>query len=496
MRTLLTSFALVYLGLPARADEAAAEEHARVVAPYVNDQTFLVAHIDVGKIDLDVAAKLTGEDVEKAKALAALAKRTFLRAGGKDLYVVLNWGTGPDEALVVVPLSGEAAVTELTGLVRQVPGFQPVVKNNVLLAGTPKALNMLKNFKAQPLPNLAKAFAGVGEGGAQIVFLPPFALKRAFLEMYPRLPKELGGGDSAALDFDWAAARVDLGQTLSLKAVAQAPDAKSAAEIRKIFGQAVEFASAQEDIKRGLPNFAQMATLLAPKVQGERLTVELNNDDLGKVLLPLIARQRQAAGNMVSVNNLRQIALGMHNYLETYRTFPPAASHDAQGKPLLSWRVYLLPYLEQDALFRAFHLDEPWDSEHNKKLIAQMPAVYRSPAQKNAGEGKTTYLVPVGPKTIFEPGAKRGTPIGKITDGTSNTIMLLEVDDAKAVYWTQPEDYKIDPKNPKTGLVRPGTRTFNAGFADGSVRALPETIDAATLRALYTANGGEAVNLP
>ena len=123
-----------------------------------------------------------------------------------------------------------------------------------------------------------------------------------------------------------------------------------------------------------------------------------------------------------------------------------------------------------------------------------MPPTYRSPAQKNAHDGNTTYLVPVGPKTIF--GGKKGMQFQKITDGTSNTIMILEVDDSRAVFWTQPEDYKIDANNPKAGLVRPGARGFNAAFADGSVRLLPDTIDAGTLRALYTANGGEPVDLP
>jgi prepilin-type processing-associated H-X9-DG protein len=210
--------------------------------------------------------------------------------------------------------------------------------------------------------------------------------------------------------------------------------------------------------------------------------------------LPLLAKQREAASLASSQNNLKQIGLAMHNYLDVYKTFPAAATYDAQGQPLLSWRVYLLPFIEQDALFRAFRLDEPWDSEHNKKLIAQIPPTYRSPSQKNLPEGKTAYLVPVGPKTIF--GGKKGMQIQKITDGTSNTIMIVEADDSRAVYWTQPEDYKIDAKNPKAGLTRPGTRGFNAAFADGSVRVLPDTIDAVTLRALYTANGGETVVVP
>jgi prepilin-type processing-associated H-X9-DG protein len=495
MRTTLALLAVVLLGLPVRAADAASEGQATVVAPYVNDQTFLVAHVDVSRVDVDLIAKLSGDDVEKVKAVATLAKTTFLRSGGKDLYVVMSWESPTDDLLIVAPLANGAAGQGLTGLVGQIPGFQAEVKGSVFLAGTKKAMTRLKSFRAQAQPDLAKAFAAVGEGSAQVVFLPPFALKRAFVEMYPQLPQELGGGNSSALDFQWAAARIDAGGVLGLKMVAQAPDAKAAEKIGKIAERALDFAAKNSaEMKHDLPDAAKILPLLTPKVQGDRLTLSLNDTDLNTVLLPLIAKRRLAAGRMVSVNNLKQIGLAMHNYLDTYKTFPAAATYNAQGQPLLSWRVYILPFIEQDALFRQFHLDEPWDSEHNKKLIPQMPTIYRSPAQKNGAEGKTTYLAPVGQKTIF--GGKKGMPIQKITDGTSNTIMLVEADDSRAVIWTQPNDYKIDPDNPKAGLVRPGTRGFNAAFADGSVRMLLDTIDAATLRALFTANGGESVNLP
>ena len=69
----------------------------------------------------------------------------------------------------------------------------------------------------------------------------------------------------------------------------------------------------------------------------------------------------------------------MHNYHDTYGTFPPAATTDGADKPLLSWRVAILPFLEQQPLYEQFHLDEPWDSPHNKTLIEQMPQVYAIP---------------------------------------------------------------------------------------------------------------------
>ncbi len=99
------------------------------------------------------------------------------------------------------------------------------------------------------------------------------------------------------------------------------------------------------------------------------------------------------------MNNLKYIGLAMHNYLDANSHFPPAASVDKAGKPLLSWRVMILPYIDQDQLYKQFHLDEPWDSEHNKKLIDKMPQIYASPLREK--------IPLVRRRTWFPPDRKR-----------------------------------------------------------------------------------------
>src|SRR5262249_18283910 len=159
--------------------------------------------------------------------------------------------------------------------------------------------------------------------------------------------------------------------------------------------------------------------------------------------------------------------------------------------PLLSWRVAILPYLEESDLYRQFHLDEPWDSPHNKKLIAQMPKVYEPVGQGRKGEGLTDYQVFTGPETVF-PGNKTMTLLS-ITDGTSNTLMVAEA--KEPVTWTQPADINMptmkDRVPPIGGLFRDGT---NVVFCDGHVAFLRRDLPAAVLRALITPNGGEVVN--
>src|SRR2546421_12689862 len=99
----------------------------------------------------------------------------------------------------------------------------------------------------------------------------------------------------------------------------------------------------------------------------------------------------------------------MHGYHDTHKHFPPAALRGKEGKPLLSWRVLLLPYLEQDSLYKEFHLDEPWDSEHNKKLLARMPKLFAGPDEKALAAHETHYQAFVGKGAVFE--GKKGVPI-------------------------------------------------------------------------------------
>ena len=212
------------------------------------------------------------------------------------------------------------------------------------------------------------------------------------------------------------------------------------------------------------------------------------------LLLPAVQAAREAARRAQSTNNLKQLMLAMFNYHDARKAFPAQAIYSDEGKPLLSWRVAILPYIEEQALYDQFHLDEPWDSEHNKQLIAKMPQVYLCPSSHlNQADGKTTYVAPVGEELIFD-GTKDGARLQRITDGTSKTIMLVDASDDAAVVWTKPDDLEYDAENPLKGLTGHHPGIFNAGIADGSVRAISLDIDLDTLRALFTKAGGEVIN--
>jgi prepilin-type processing-associated H-X9-DG protein len=217
------------------------------------------------------------------------------------------------------------------------------------------------------------------------------------------------------------------------------------------------------------------------------------------LMLPAVQSARSAAQRAQSVNNLKQLGLALHNYESVNNHLPPQAIADGDGKPLLSWRVAILPFLEQQVLFEEFKRDEPWDSPHNKALLERMPAVYAVPGAP-AKPGMTFYRGFSGVGTLFDPKVKAGISFATVTDGTSNTLGIVEA--REAIPWTKPDaDIAFDPTMKPEAVQQilkslgghfPGG--FNALFLDGSVRFLKLSISPQVLKALITRNGGEVIS--
>lgn len=208
------------------------------------------------------------------------------------------------------------------------------------------------------------------------------------------------------------------------------------------------------------------------------------------LLLPAVQKVREAAARTQDANNLKQISLAMHNYQDAMGRCVPSAITDARGRPLLSWRVELLPYLEQDVLYRQFKRDEPWDSPTNKPLLTQMPRVYAKPNYpESLARGLTYYCVFVGPGAAFEPGKTLRFSPQDFPDGLSNTLLITE--SSYGVPWTRANDLDYAPDRPVPPLGTADATGFNVALADGSVRFIRKDISETALRALITRNGNE-----
>jgi len=179
----------------------------------------------------------------------------------------------------------------------------------------------------------------------------------------------------------------------------------------------------------------------------------------------------------VGDNKMRNLGLALFSYVEDKGRLPAAAIYSKDGKPLLSWRVALLPYLNMDLakLHGEFRLDEPWDSEHNKKLLAKMPPCYASPSAEPKAPHSTFYQVLVGPNTAFH-----GMTGRKPEDIKNFSRKVLIVEGAEPVPWTKPQDLPYDAGKPLPRFGGPFRTGFYslAGYNDRHFHKKASDVDA------------------
>ncbi|MFM7070777.1 MAG: DUF1559 domain-containing protein [Planctomycetota bacterium] len=230
---------------------------------------------------------------------------------------------------------------------------------------------------------------------------------------------------------------------------------------------------------------------------------------LAALLFPAISQARQAARRTQSMGNLKQISLAVHNYADTYRLLPYAGAEDREYGLAMSSRVRLLPFIESFAIHDRVNYNEPWDSPANQWLSTVMPRNYASPMQPPS-VSNTTYLAVVDsfkvpadaatwdrnrPQPVFSQDA-RTVQFSDITDGSSNTLMFLEVDASDSVIWSSPRNWIFDSQQPRKGLGATYGNGFLGAFVDGSVRFIDNSTPDETLSCFMTRNDGKAVFAP
>jgi hypothetical protein len=305
------------------------------------------------------------------------------------------------------------------------------------------------------------------------------------------------------------------GKELSVAARASFPDAATAGKAKDSVQNFITMATGQVDQFTKTDDLAKSAalkpavdelnrTLKNAKVEtsGSDVTLAASykaDFDINAMVAEILKEIREGAPKLTAQNNLRQIGLGLINYCDVNGGKTPIFGVGAKAVPLkgptdkalLSWRVAILPYIEQGDLYKQFKLDEPWDSEHNKKLIDKMPKIY-APVTKPGKPGETHLQMVLGV------GAMPATGVnfpGSFKDGTSNTISVVEA--ANPVIWTKPDDVVLTGKEAPKDFRKKFGGQFPGGFYaalwDGSARFIPDTMSDRTLGAAFTPAGGEVM---
>ena len=517
-------------GLAQEAAEPSAD--AALVRPLIGETTALVVKVEPARLALPELSDLLERTAEleeiypqieaayQQAAQAAAAALETLRAATADqpiyatiglpysltdwpVFVFLEQTPQVDrerlqEHLVAAGLESELVARE--GLVIAQPGLPGEV------AAAVDALT------PSPREELVDAFAAVAEYPIQVLLLPPDYVRRTVVELMPQLPPQVGGGPSEVLTEGllWAALGLDpaeLRAELVVHSASETAARRLAEYLPTMLRSALDELPDREDPVTGEVR-ELLLSLVDPEVEGQRVIVRLGEEEFVRginhfvtITVPAI---QERIRRQTDTYKFREILLGVHIYHDSHGVLPPRdvllhavrpprPARDEEGRPWVSWRVYLLPYFGEEGmkLYHAFRLDEPWDSPHNKPLIEQMPDMYRAQAA-DVPAGHTTFLAPVGEDTVF--GGPKAIGFSDIRDGMSFTVMLVEVKPELAVPWTAPEDYAFDPDDPGAGLRLRDDGCFLAGFADGSVRTIPGDIDAEMLLRLFQKSSGKPID--
>jgi hypothetical protein len=372
-----------------------------------------------------------------------------------------------------------------------------------VVVGPPGAFMAFLRRDPQPVSSgpLRDALQFAAEGKHQVVaaVVPPADVLQA-LKNTPALGKEPRQRDLVLplLDVQSAMATADFGDGVRLDLRGKFRDAAAAGKAKESIGKLLWMARAalgqyKDQAAKG-PGGAQAAALFdkAERVLNSlpvdqegsdvHITVNLPSDlanpaTLGSILMaPAVQKIREAAARTEALNNLRQLAIGMHDINDAKGKLPSASVGGG-----LSWRVALLPYIGHDDLYKQFHLNEPWDSPHNVKLLEKMPREYRHPLASATDPPNTTrFQIFVGPGTPFDMNRAPNIP-RDFPQGTRNVLLIVEA--GRAVPWTKPEDVPYRPDQPLPALgVFP--RLFLAARGDASVESFPRDMNERELRAL------------
>ena len=524
---------------------------------FVKEETLLIAHVDLTKIDIEqtlqnnasiveAVLKAIPSGVQDTRSLIPLAKmgKAFLTEtlGIQEAYLVVNMQIRGMVALILPKtekIDVEMLKKILPGTISEAvskgcAAFAVASSNDdkfiVLcpLVGTPSDLTDLDEHidlfippTPAERPDFAEAFAAIKDAPIQIAAAPPEFARKVIRDTHPKLPSPFDNWDivTPLSELRWKAVGIEPAKPAIYVTAAMTSELTAQSTLQgwqeaipivldgvpTTFPVSSTAVVGQPEIKENLvKNQERILALFALKAEGKNLMLRWEKpqfDEMLEIMSPLIEELASSESarmmRLPCVTKMKMLLLSFHNYADTMGNmqFPPPFTVDANGKPLHSWRVLVLPFLEQAALYKQIRLDEPWDSEHNKQFHDKMPAVFRCPAGTGNPNRDTVYCQVVGKETIGVPDGK-GSTFRMITDGTSSTIALVER--KTPVCWMEPVDVLQEHAYLGVNKHEFGIGSEHSGgavvaIADGSLRFMKEGISLDFLKALLTKAGGEVI---
>ena len=491
---------------------------------FAQENTVLIAHVDFTKIDIT-------QTLQTHRTLVETLLPALLSAEVPDVqeaYFVMNLQMPKNAFVMIVPQTGNIDPEMLQ---QHLPTKAVMTSKDgkyLLFSLTEdENVNLDSIIPATPMerPDFAEAFKAVDDAPIKIALALPGFVRKVVKDTAPKFPPPFEQLDIAAslAELRWLAVGIDpakptVNVTATMTSELAALNAQQVwqkavpmvieniDDFPALFSQiSVPFVATPEIKANIVTNRERIQTLLTPQAAGKNLTVRWEKpqwDEIFALAAPLF--QEMAASGVDNTErqqcakNVRIFVLAFHNHHDNKNHFPPPFTVDATGKPLHSWRVLVLPYLEQSALYQQIRLDEPWDSAHNKQFHDEMPAIFRCPANTLGNPNRdTVYCMVVGKDMIGVPDGK-GISIEKITDGTSNTILIVER--KTPVCWMEPTDVLqehayLGVNKHEQGIGSEHRGVVVVGLCDGSSHFLKEEIDIKHLKGVLTKAGSESINL-
>jgi hypothetical protein len=459
--------------------------------PYIEASTMMLADIDLEKIDVEATSQwlqqLLGEPQADQDDPGAAMVRGFIDsmkgAGAKHLIATAATRSTIDGGpVVILPCENPAVVNGLlTVLLQNAPKNSPQkvhVGDKIVLAGAATAIDRVTAVEGVDRPDLILPLKRVGELDHNLVIAMPAEARRDLMALWPdRMPNESPiqfSPRAMAADISYVVVSLRLPPDPEMLVHIESPDAIAANRVKETLEEAVALGG---DVGPAVEITTEVATV----------SLRASPEAFAKIVMAIAAPSRKRASQMMTTNTMKQVGLAIHNYYAKEKHLPPLYFTDNDGKPLLSVRVALLPYIEQLAMYNAIRLDEAWDSDGNRQYSATLIPTYCDDPDLKA---KTTIRFPVYPGSLWH---GQGPPkdFRDVTDGISNTIAAIQAPDNAAIEWANPKPWILSVDDPMSDVF--GDRDSAAVvLLDGAAIVLKKSdMTNQKLRALLTIAGGE-----